>query len=224
MSLVPPHFVKFVEAYPKFNTYIVPVYVLLVLVGDWTHIIVGQWRLSLIACAVSKMESVMLSFTRYMDLCARSCYQGQGQVFISHRYFGVQLLIHDFDNWFWQTCSQIPNRTHSAKHQILYEYAIDRLGNGPESICEICFWMIGYIKMVSLFVIFKLSSYFGDAESTLRRSKLWPNIIKVKLMIMFNIYLFDLLHSGGYSNILRTFRLSIERHADLTRAHFTNMD
>ena len=113
-------------------------------------------------------------------------------------------------------------RTHSAKYQIVYYYAIDRLRNWPKSICEKFFELIGCIKMVSL--IDKLSSYFGDTESTFGRSKMWPTTTKVKFINNIQHILLDLLHSCDYSKILRTFRFSKKRQVDLTRAPLTNMD
>ena len=43
----------------------------------------------------------------FEDLCARSRYQGQGQVITSHRYCGMQLLNHALDNCFWHTRPRI---------------------------------------------------------------------------------------------------------------------
>ena len=40
---------------------------------------------------------------RYEDVCARTRYQGQGQVIASHNICGMQLLVPVVKNYFWHT-------------------------------------------------------------------------------------------------------------------------
>ena len=58
------------------------------------------WQVYSAEC-VSKMQSIILTILGYADLCARSMYQEQKQIILSHRYCGMQLLVPALDTCFW---------------------------------------------------------------------------------------------------------------------------
>ena len=63
----------------------------------------------------------------YVDLCARSRYQGQGKVIISHRDWGMLLLVPSLDTYFWHTHTPHINFC-STSHEICLIFRCSRAG------------------------------------------------------------------------------------------------